>query len=183
MLHKESPDRKEKKGLVMIITGKGKGKTTSACGQALRAVGQGYRVIIIQFMKGRDYGEALAIKQYIPEIKILQYGLENLVSRQKPDPGEAEIAMQGWQKAKEAINSGNYDMVVLDEINVAVKFGLIPEEEVVNVITTKLPELDIILTGRYASDRLIQLADMVSEVMEIKHHYNEGIKARAGIEY
>jgi cob(I)alamin adenosyltransferase len=182
-LTKKPLKRDTEKGLVMVITGNGKGKTTSAFGQTLRAVGQGYRVAIIQFMKGRDYGEVLALKRCIPEVQIFQYGLDNFVVLENPAPGDVKIAQQGWQKASDLINSGDYDMVVLDEINVVVKFGLISEDDVIKLITNKPPELDIILTGRYASDRIIQIADMVSEILEIKHQYNEGMEARAGIEY
>jgi cob(I)alamin adenosyltransferase len=172
-----------KKGLVMVITGNGKGKTTSAFGQALRAIGQGYQVCMIQFMKGRKYGEIIAGEKYLPNITFYQFGLDSFVMRENSAQVDIDLARQGFAKAKEVIQSGKYDMVILDEINVAVDFGLIPEEEVMALIKTKPPELDLILTGRYASDQLIEIADLVSEVTEIKHHYNAGIKDRAGIEY
>ncbi len=171
-----------KRGLVMVITGNGKGKTTSAFGQALRAIGQGYQVCIIQFMKGRKYGEILASEKYLP-ITFYQFGLDSFVMRENSAQIDIDVAYQGFQKAKEIIQSGKYDMVILDEINVAVDFGLIPEQEVIALIKNKPPELDLILTGRYAADKLIEIADLVSDVTEIKHHYNVGIKDRAGIEY
>ncbi|MEN6462056.1 MAG: cob(I)yrinic acid a,c-diamide adenosyltransferase [Syntrophomonas sp.] len=174
---------KLKQGLIMVITGNGKGKSTSAFGQALRATGQGYRVCIIQFMKGRAYGEILALQKYLPDIKIFQYGLDSFVMRDNPAPVDVELAQEGFNKAKEIIQSGDFNMVILDEINVAVDFKLIPEEEVLELVKTKPTELDLILTGRYASEKLKEMADMVSEVTEIKHHYNAGIKNRAGIEY
>lgn len=172
-----------KRGLVMVITGNGKGKTTSAFGQALRAIGQGYQVCIIQFMKGRKYGEIIAIEKYIPDITFYQFGLDSFVMRENSAQVDIDLAVQGFEKAKEVIQSGQYNMVILDEINVVVDFGLIPEEVVLDLAKNKPPELDLILTGRYASDRLMEMADLVSEVTEIKHHYNAGIKDRAGIEY
>jgi cob(I)alamin adenosyltransferase len=173
----------EKRGLVLVITGNGKGKTTAAFGQALRAIGQGYKVCVIQFMKGMKYGEVLAAEKYFPDLKIIQSGLDSFVMRDNPAPIDIELAKQGLEKAKEIIQSKAYDMVILDEINVAADFHLIPEEEILELIRNKPNELDLLLTGRYASDKIKDLADTVSEVMEIKHHYNEGIKGRAGIEY
>ncbi|MDD2585865.1 MAG: cob(I)yrinic acid a,c-diamide adenosyltransferase [Syntrophomonadaceae bacterium] len=179
----ESTATMAKRGLVMVITGNGKGKTTAAFGQALRAVGQGYRVCIIQFMKGRKYGEVLAIEKHLPGITFYQFGLDSFVMRDNPAPVDVELARQGFEKAKEVIGSGEYNMVILDEINVAVDFNLIPEEEMLSLTRSKPAELDLLLTGRYASDKLKEIADLVSEVTEIKHHYNAGIKDRAGIEY
>jgi cob(I)alamin adenosyltransferase len=171
------------KGLVMIITGNGKGKTTSAFGQALRAVGQGYKVLIVQFMKGRDYGEFIAAEKYLPRLTILRFGLDSFVMRDNPAAIDVELARQGFDFAKKAIVSGKYNMIILDEINVAVDFKLIDLKQVVEIIKNKPPALDLILTGRYAAKEIIKLADTVSEVKEIKHHYAAGIKDRAGIEY
>lgn len=171
------------RGLVIVITGDGKGKTTSAFGQALRAIGQGYKVFILQFMKGRDYGEFVAAEKYLPRLKIMRSGLDSFVMRGNPAPVDVALAKQGFDLAKKAIASGKYDMVILDEINVAVDFNLIPLEDVVALIQNKPPALDLILTGRYAAKAIIKLADTVSEVKEIKHHYAAGIKDRAGIEY
>jgi len=171
------------RGLVIVITGNGKGKTTSAFGQALRAVGQGYKVFIMQFMKGRDYGEFVAAKKYLPRLTVRRSGLDSFVMRDKPAPVDIELARQGFELAKKAIASGKYNMVILDEINVAIDFNLIPLEEMIRLITDKPPGLDLILTGRYAAKEIIKLADTVSEVKEIKHHYTSGIKDRAGIEY
>lgn len=172
-----------KRGLVMVITGDGKGKTTAAFGQALRAVGQGYKVCIIQFMKGRKYGEVLAVERYLPDITIIQAGLDSFVMRDKPTQQDVALATQGLEKAKEVIHSKNYDMVILDEINVATDFHLISEQAVLDLIISKPPEVDLVLTGRYASDKVKDMADMVSEVRGIKHHYYAGVKERAGIEY
>jgi len=171
------------RGLVIVITGNGKGKTTSAFGQALRAVGQGYKIFIMQFMKGRDYGEFLAAEKYLPRLTVRRSGLDSFVMRDKPAPVDIELARQGFELAKKAIASGKYNMVILDEINVAIDFNLIPLEEMIRLIKNKPPGLDLILTGRYAAKEIIKLADTVSEVKEIKHHYAAGIKDRAGIEY
>ena len=175
--------RPNSRGLVLVHTGNGKGKTTAAFGQALRAVGQGLRVCVIQFMKGRKYGEFLAAERYLPNLTIHLSGLDSFVMRDKPAPVDIELARKGLDMAREAISSGNYDMVILDEINVAVDFKLIPLEEVINLIRNKPAALDLVLTGRYAAPEIMELADTVSEVREIKHHYNAGIKDRAGIEY
>jgi cob(I)alamin adenosyltransferase len=171
------------RGLVIVITGDGKGKTTAAFGQALRAIGQGYKVFILQFMKGRDYGEFVAAEKYLPRLTIMRSGLDSFVMRGNPAPVDIALAKQGFDWAKKAVASGKYNMVILDEINVAVDFKLIPLEDVVALIKNKPPALDLILTGRYAAQAIIKLADTVSEVKEIKHHYAAGIKDRAGIEY
>lgn len=172
-----------KRGLVMVITGNGKGKTTSALGQALRAIGHGYRVCMIQFMKGRAYGEVVAAEKYLPNFKIYQYGLDSFVMRNNPAPIDIELARQGLEMARRVIRSKEFDMVILDEINVAMDFNLISQDEVLELVRSKPPELDLVLTGRYASEELKKIADMVSEVVEVKHHYASGIKGRAGIEY
>ena len=171
------------RGLVIVITGNGKGKTTAAFGQALRAVGQGYKVFIMQFMKGRNYGEFVAAEKYLPRLTIRRSGLDSFVMRDNPAPVDIELARQGFESAKKAIASGKYQMVILDEINVAVDFKLIALEDVIALIKNKPPALDLILTGRYAAKAIVKLADTVSEVKEIKHHYSVGIKDRAGIEY
>lgn len=179
----KNPRVEETRGLVMVITGNGKGKTTAAFGQALRAIGQGYKVLIVQFMKGRDYGEFVAAVKYLPRLSIRRFGLDSFVMRDNPAPVDIELARQGLEFAKKAIASGGYNMVILDEINVAVDFKLISAADVVNLIKNKPPAMDLILTGRYAAEEIIKLADTVSEVKEIRHHYQAGIKERAGIEY
>lgn len=171
------------KGLVIVITGNGKGKTTAAFGQALRAIGQGYKVFVVQFMKGRKYGEFNAAKKYLPDITIRLSGLDSFVLRENPAAIDIELAQKGLKLAKKAINSGEYNMIILDEINVALDFKLIDLNDVIELIKSKPADLDLILTGRYAPLQIIELADTVSEVKEIKHHYASGIKDRAGIEY
>jgi cob(I)alamin adenosyltransferase len=174
---------KKDRGLVIVITGNGKGKTTAAFGQALRAIGHGYNVFVVQFMKGRKYGEFLAAGKYLPNLTIRMSGLDSFVMRDNPAKIDIELAQKGLEKARKAINCGKYDMVILDEINVALDFKLIDLNEVIELIKNKPAALDLILTGRYAPEEIIKLADTVSEVKEIKHHYAAGIKDRAGIEY
>ncbi|MDI6726192.1 MAG: cob(I)yrinic acid a,c-diamide adenosyltransferase [Smithellaceae bacterium] len=174
---------KDKKGLVLIITGNGKGKTTAAFGLALRAIGHGARVLAVQFMKGRKYGEYLAAEAYLPNLTIRMSGLDSFVMRDNPAPIDREMAEAGLAMAREAIAGGDYDLIILDEINVALDFGLIPLAEVVELIKTRPAALDLVLTGRYAPPEIIAMADTVSEVREIKHHYQAGTKDRQGIEY
>jgi cob(I)alamin adenosyltransferase len=174
---------KTNRGLVMVITGNGKGKTTAAFGQALRASGQGYNVFIVQFMKGRKYGEFIAAQKYLPNLTVRMSGLDSFVMHDIPAAVDIEMAQKGLDLAKKAIVSGKYDMVILDEINVALDFKLIALLEVIALIKNKPANLDLILTGRYAPPEIIELADTVSDVQEVKHHYNKGIKDRAGIEY
>jgi cob(I)alamin adenosyltransferase len=171
------------KGLVIVITGNGKGKTTAAFGQALRAVGQGYKVFVVQFMKGRKYGEFKAAKKYLPDITVRLSGLDSFVMRENLALVDIELAEKGLQSAQKAIGSGKYDMVILDEINVALDFKLIDLKKVTDLIRNKPAGLDLILTGRYAPPQIIKLADTVSEIKEVKHHYAAGIKDRIGIEY
>jgi cob(I)alamin adenosyltransferase len=171
------------RGLVMVITGNGKGKTTAAFGQALRAIGQGYHVFVLQFMKGRKYGEFIAAEKYLPRLTIKMSGLDSFVMRDNPAAIDIEMAQKGLTEAGKAIKSGKYDMIILDEINVALDFKLIDLKEVIELVKNKPAGLDLILTGRYAPKEIMKLADTVSDVQEIKHHYNAGIKDRAGIEY
>ncbi len=172
----------DKPGLIMVFTGDGKGKTTAAVGQAVRALGHGYRVYMIHFMKGRDYGEFLATEK-MSNLTVVRAGRDCFVCRDNPDPVDVELAREGFAKAEKAILSGNYDMIVLDEINVAVDYGLIAEEDLLNLLKKKPDRVSVILTGRKASAELVKMADMVSEVLAIKHHYEQGAECRKGIEY
>ncbi len=174
---------KTDRGLVMVITGNGKGKTTAAFGQALRAIGQGYHVFVVQFMKGRKYGEFIAAQKYLPNLTIRRCGLDSFVMRDNPAAIDIEMAQKGLAAAQKAIESGKYDMVILDEANVAIDFKLISLPDVIELIKNKPAHLDLILTGRYAPAEITELADTVSEIQEVKHHYNAGIKDRAGIEH
>jgi cob(I)alamin adenosyltransferase len=174
-----------RRGLVMVLTGNGKGKTTSAFGQALRAIGHGAKVLVIQFMKGsEEYGELKAARQHLGGVlTVEQHGLHRFVDKANPRPEDIDLARRGLAKAKEALAGGEYGLVVLDEINVALDFGLIGLADVQEALASRRPHVDVILTGRYAPTELVQAADMVSEVLDIKHHYADGIPAREGIEF
>ncbi|MEW6522130.1 MAG: cob(I)yrinic acid a,c-diamide adenosyltransferase [Bacillota bacterium] len=173
------------RGLIMVYTGDGKGKTTAALGMALRNAGHGRRVLVLQFMKGPGniYGETLAIRKYLPGVEIVQGGRETFVSRSHPDPEDVRLAQQTLDLAAQALASGHHQLVVLDEVNVAVDFGLISESQVLAALENRANGVDVILTGRNAPAALVKLADLVSEVVEIKHHYRAGVQARAGIEH
>ncbi len=172
-------------GLVLVYTGDGKGKTTAALGLSLRQAGWGKRVLIIQFMKGAGnvYGEKVACERFLPSIEIEQHGRDEFVNLKNPDRKDKELAMGALERAKEALRSREYGMVVLDEINVALSCGLIPEQDVLDTLASRPPSVDIVLTGRGCPPSVIERADMVSEVREIKHHFRKGVESRAGIEY
>lgn len=171
------------KGLVEIFTGDGKGKTTAALGAALRASGHGLKVFIVYFMKGGfPYGEQKALSQ-LPNIKFARFGLEGFVTPNNVTEAEKEEARKALQMAKEVIFSNEYDIVILDEINVATAWNLINIAEVIKLIKGKPEKVELILTGRYADDKLIELADLVTNMTKIKHPYDKGILARKGIDY
>jgi cob(I)alamin adenosyltransferase len=171
-------------GLIHVITGHGKGKTTSALGLALRAAGHGFNTLIIQFMKkGWDYGEIKALAA-IPQINIAQYGTPELVDKNNPKKIDFEEAEAALKRSKQAICEENWDVVILDEINVAVDFGLIVEQEVIELIKQKPKKLELIFTGRYCPTSFIELADYHTEIVVHKHPYeNHQILARKGIEF
>lgn len=173
-----------KKGLILLYTGNGKGKTTASLGLALRAIGHGEKVFMIQFMKGSEsYGEVQAVRKYLPGFELVQKGMDKFVKKGAPDAEDLRLAREGMELARKVISEGRHDLVILDEINVAVNFGLISEEDVLNLISLKPDHVTIVLTGRYASEKIMEKADMISEVKDIKHHYKKGVVAQAGIEY
>lgn len=175
---------KAKKGLVLVYTGNGKGKTTAALGLAVRAIGHGEKVYMIQFMKGNEkYGEVQAVRKYLPNMRLIQKGLDAFVRKGKPSDEDLKLAREGIELAKEVISKGEHDLVILDEINVAQDYGLLSEKDVFDVISLKPEHVTIVLTGRYASEAILEKADMISEVKEVRHHYKKGIVAQPGIEY
>lgn len=169
--------------MIQVYTGTGKGKTTAALGLAMRALGHGFKVYIIQFMKGNiRYGELETARQLSPNIVIKQMGRETFVDRDNPDKIDIELAQRAFQLAKEIVSEGAHGIVVLDEINVAVDYGLIPLDAVLELLDSKPHHVELILTGRYARQEVIERADLVTEMREVKHYYQEGIPSRKGID-
>jgi cob(I)alamin adenosyltransferase len=172
-----------RQGTVQVYTGDGKGKTTAALGLALRAAGHGLSVYMIQFMKGSEnYGELTAARG-VPGFVIEQSGRDEFVDRENPAPIDVEFARAALAKARDALRSGEYDFVILDEVNVALDFGLVKLEDVLELIAERPEHVELVLTGRAAHPEIMRRADLVSEVLKIKHHYDAGIAAREGIEY
>jgi cob(I)alamin adenosyltransferase len=170
------------KGYIHIYTGNGKGKTTSSIGLGIRACGAGKKVHMVQFMKGRRYSEINTIEK-IENFTISQHGRDEFVSKENPKKIDIDMAREGFNFANEIILKNKYDMVILDEINVAVDFKLIKLNDLLKLIEDKPDNMELILTGRYADKELIKIADLVTEMIEIKHPYNDGILARKGIDY
>jgi len=171
------------KGLVQVYTGNGKGKSSAAFGLALRAIGRGLQVYIIQFIKGGfDYGE-LYIVNKLPNLKLKAFGRGKFVTEKPPGKEDVKLAEEALALAEEVVKSGEYDIVILDEINVALNLKLINLEKVLELVKNKPKHVELILTGRYAPNEIIEAADLVTEMREVKHPYNKGFQARKGIEY
>jgi cob(I)alamin adenosyltransferase len=178
-----SPSSPEgRRGLVQIFTGDGKGKTSAAIGAVIRALGHGFKVYIGFFMKDRPSGERDVLSR-LPNVTMESFGAGGFVDRANIKPEEKERAKRGLAAASQAVLSGNYDLVVLDEINLAVAWNLVERDEVLKLIDSKPEGVELILTGRQADSKLVQSADLVTEMLKIKHPYDEGVKAREGIEY
>ena len=174
---------KIQKGLVQVYTGTGKGKTTAALGLAVRAIGKGLKVYMIQFMKGDiEYGE-IATARGLENFEIIQIGRPEFVDRDNPAEIDIKLANDALDHAREIIDSKKYDIVILDEINVALDWKLLELAKVMDVIRSKPESVELVLTGRYAPEEIIELADLVTEMKEIKHPYKNGIEARDGIEH
>ncbi len=169
-------------GKVHVYTGNGKGKTTAAIGLGLRASGNNFKVLMIQFMKGRRYSEIDAIKK-IPNFDVKQFGRDKFVNKKNPEQVDIDLAKKGFDYAKKSIKNKDTDVLILDEINVAVDFNLISLENLSELIDKKPEKLELVLTGRYAHPDIIKQADLVSEILEIKHPYQKGIKSRKGIDW
>lgn len=172
-------------GLVIVLTGDGKGKTTSALGIALRAVGRGMRVVMIRFIKGpMATGEMESVKRLAPEFELRRFGAGFIYpERGGPTPKDMAVAREGFEFARKALTSGEYQLVILDEINNAVKLGLFSPQEVVDLVKAREPEVHVVLTGRDATPEILDLADTATEMRFIKHHYGKGRPAVPGIEY
>ena len=179
----EKASEPSKRGLVYIFTGDGKGKTCAATGVVLRALGHGMRVHITYFLKGEyPYGERNTLSK-LPNVTMAGFGGPEFVDPANIKPEEIEQARLALATAREAMLSGNYDLVVLDEVNVAVAFKLVELDEVIKLIEDKPQNVELILTGRQANTELVKLADLVTEMLKIKHPYDEGVLARKGIDY
>ena len=178
----------EKHGYIQVYTGNGKGKTTASLGLAMRALGRCWKVLIIMFTKGgNDYGELNSFRNLSPQISqnltIVQAGLDRIVYSDNKNNDDATEIKKGWELAKNAIKNHEYNLIILDEANIAIDLGLIDLEDVVNVLKNKPEEMEIVLTGRNANKKIIELAHLVSEIKPIKHYWDTGIAARKGIEY
>ena len=176
-----SGSAEKNKGYVQIYTGDGKGKTTAALGLALRAAGYGYKTHIGQFMKGQSYGELIALRDH-PLIRVQQYGDERCLFKHEVKEEHRRQARAGLAHSRACMLGGEYRIVILDEINVALWFDLVPVQDVLTVINLRPEPVELILTGRRAPEKLIQAADLVTEMKEIRHYYQKGVPARDGIE-
>jgi len=174
---------KLEKGYIQVYTGNGKGKTTAALGLALRAAGRRMMVCMIQFMKGGGpYGEHLAAPMLAPYLTVIRTGREGRVNRDSPAPEDLSAAREGIAHARQALADGKYGVVILDEINGAIACGLIPVDEVISLMESKPSDVELVLTGRNAHERIIAAADLVTEMREIRHYFKSGVVARMGIE-
>ncbi len=170
-------------GKIQIYTGDGSGKTKAALGLALRAVGRGLKVVMIQFMKGQETGERLVQKKLEPNFKIYSFGQNTFIKKGEAEKTDKDLAMKALNFAQKVILSRDVDVLILDEINVACDFGLISEKDILYFLNKKPKDVEIVLTGRNASKKIIEKADLVTEMRKIKHYYDEGLQAREGIEY
>jgi cob(I)alamin adenosyltransferase len=171
------------KGLIQVYTGNGKGKTSAAFGLALRAIGRGLKVYVVQFIKGGfDYGEAYVVDK-LSNLQLKAFGRGQFVTAKPPDKQDIKLAEEALKLAKGVVGSGEYDIVILDEINVALSLKLINLEEVMQLMKSKPQHVELVLTGRNAPEEIVEVADLVTEMREIKHPYSKGFAARKGIEY
>src|SRR4051794_967765 len=178
-----SPEPKKRHGLVIVNTGDGKGKTTAALGVAFRALGNGFKVFMVQYIKGKwKTGEKKMADKLAPDLVIKPMGDGFTWDTKNPEQDIA-TTLKIWDVSKEAIASGRYDIVILDEINVVMKLGYLDPQVVVDFLRTRDPRLHVVLTGRGAPPAIVELADLVSEVVPIKHPFKSGVKAQQGIEF
>lgn len=174
-------DWEGKSGYVHVYTGDGKGKTTAALGLAIRAAGAGWNVLLGQFAKGMAYSELAALERYADRITIRQFGRTCFIGRQ-PEEADLDSAQLGLAECREAVLSGDYRLVVLDEANVAAALGLFPVDDLVSLIDLRPDPVELVITGRWAHRHVTDRADLVTEMREVKHDYHQGVFARTGIE-
>jgi len=172
-----------RRGFLQVYTGNGKGKTTASLGLAMRSIGHDHKVMMIQFMKGSNYGELTSAEKYLPSLNIEQYGLETFIDKENLSHQDVELAYKGLTRAREILIEGSYDVVILDEINVALDYNLVSLEQVMELINLRQPYVELIFTGRNAHEKIIEAADLVTEITLVKHYFYQGIKAREGIEF
>jgi cob(I)alamin adenosyltransferase len=172
-----------KQGLIQVYTGDGKGKTTCALGLAFRAIGQGFRVFMVQFLKSGDTGEVEAARRLAPDFTIHSFGVKGFPKLSDPDPQTRERVREAFTLAREVILAGDHDLVILDEINLSLTYGLVPLPEMLEVLRQRPPHVEVVLTGRAAPPELVECADLVTEMRPVKHYFEAGIKARRGIEW
>ena len=171
-------------GKIHVYTGNGSGKTKASLGLALRAIGRGLNVVMIQFMKGQETGERLVQKKLEPNFKIYNFGQDHFIEKSDTDKKEdKKQAHKALSFAKKVVLSEDIDVLILDEINVVLDFGLIPENKVFELLNKKPKGIEVVLTGRGVSERILEIADLVTEMKKIKHYYDRGLQARKGIEY
>lgn len=173
-------------GYIQIYTGDGKGKTTASLGLALRALGHGWKVLIIQFAKGdkgTTYGEIASSGRFADNLEVVQFGLDRVCYSHNLNMDDYKESKKGWEFAKNAIQSGEYGLIILDEINVCIDLGMIKVQDVKNTLLNKPRSLEIVLTGRRAHQELIAMAHLVTEMQPVKHYFDIGVMARRGIEY
>lgn len=178
----------EKHGYIQVYTGDGKGKTTASLGLAMRALGRSWRVLVVMFTKGGDdYGELTSFRNLSPEIAknltIVQAGLDRIVYACNKNHGDAVEIQKGWDLAKKAIQNDEYNLIILDEANIAIDLGLIDVNEMAEVLKNKPEEMEIVLTGRNAHKKIVEIAHLVSKIEPVKHYWDTGVVARKGIEY
>ena len=169
------------KGYIQVYTGNGKGKTTAALGLAIRAAGAGLKVFIAQFIKMGEYSEIKALNRFKELITVEQFGTGRFI-KGKPSVSDMEAARKGVEKIKEAFTSGQYNVVIMEEANVAAKLGLLSVEDILRIMDDKPKDVELVITGRGADSRIIEKADLVTEMQEVKHYFQKGVKARIGIE-
>lgn len=177
-----------KHGYIQVYTGDGKGKTTASLGLAMRALGRCWKVLIIMFMKGGDdYGELNSFRNLSPEIAknltIIQAGADRIVYQNNKTDADISVVKEGWELAKRVIKNDEYNLVILDEANIAIDMGFIDLDEMIDVLKNKPEEMEIVLTGRNAKQEIVNIAHLVSEIKPVKHYWDTGIAARKGIEY
>ena len=176
-------ESKYMKGCIQVYTGDGKGKTTAALGLALRAAGAGFKVFIAQFAKGREFSELKALERFSDVVTVKQYGRPGFIMDGRPGEEDIACARDGLSEAKSIIQSGGCHLAILDEANIAVYFGLFSVADLLDVIDTKPEHVELVITGRKADPLILERADLVTEMREVKHYFNNNVKARRGIEF